>query len=62
LPEELKNYKNIFLKKEAIKLLIFKEGNYIIKLKGRNPLYRLIYNLFKLKLKELYYYLNNIII
>jgi len=62
LLKKLKTYKNIFFKNRIFQLLAFKEGDYIIKLENKDPPYRLIYSFFKLELKELYRYINNIII
>jgi len=54
LLKEFKSYKNKFFKDKISQLLTFKKDSYIIELKGKNLFYRFIYNLFKLKLKELY--------
>jgi len=59
--KKLKAYKNTFSKVKISQLLAFKEGDYIIKLIGENPLYRFIYNLFKLKFKEFRRYIDNTI-
>ena len=55
---ELNNYINIFNKKFASKLLFTYLKNYIIKINGKNPLYRPLYNLFIKKLEVFHQYLN----
>jgi len=46
IPKELLEYSDVFLNKKAGTLLIFKEGNYIIKIEdSKELLYRPLYNL-----------------
>ena len=44
LPIKLNNYINIFNKESAGKLLLNHLKDYIIKINGKNPLYKPLYN------------------
>ncbi len=59
-PEEFINFNNIFSNKEAGRLPLYKDGDYIINIKS-NPLYGLFYNLSNLELIELKRYLDNVL-
>ena len=59
--KSLKEYKNVFLKKEKNKLFKIKEYNYVIKITIKS-FYNFLYNLLNIKLKALRKYLNNALI
>ena len=61
LPIKLNNYINIFNKEFASKLLFNYPRNHAIKINGKNPLYRPLYNLFIRELEMLHQYLNKIL-
>ena len=57
--KRLKNYINIFFVKDISILLLNRPFNYIIKIKEKDLLYKLLYNLSEKELKILQNYLNN---
>ena len=61
LPVELNNYINIFNKEFTGKLLFNHLEDYIIKIDGKDLLYKPLYNLFTRKLKVLHQYLDEIL-
>jgi len=61
LPNKFINFNNIFLNKEIDRLLLYKNGNYIINIKS-NPLYGPLYNLSNLELIKLRRYIDDILI
>jgi hypothetical protein len=61
LPKPFKKYINIFLIKEAERLFIYKNYNYIINLNGSKPFYGPLYNLLIIELTQLRNYLNDVL-
>ena len=60
--KKLLKYKNVFFKKKIEILSIFKQKNHVIKIENnKKPLYKLLYNLFQMKLSKLRRYLKNIL-
>ena len=59
--KKLLKYKNVFFKKKIEILFMFKQKNYIIKIKNdKKSLYKFLYNLFQTKLSKLRRYLENV--
>ena len=56
---EIVNYTDVFSKKNAEKLLEYKEDNHAIELNEQDSLFEPLYNLLSLELKTLQKYLNN---
>ena len=56
---EVADYTDVFYKKNAEKLLKYKEDNYAIKLNEQDSSFEFLYNLLSLKLKTLWEYLDN---
>ena len=61
MTKSLKEYKDVFLRKEENKLFKIKEYNHAIKITIES-FYNFLYNLLNIKLKALRKYLNNVLI